>query len=147
MNHGNSCLKGFRVPKQYKNCVCKPPRESEEDGVSDKAKAVSGWWRDVEQESINKSLQFKYLFSIGYRKFLSINLYPFHTWAIYTKKEDAKAARGAGRNLGDQIDYALRQMRGQTNGIPRFCPMDFIAEIVLVMLMSCLAETRKPEYQ
>ncbi|HAX1714809.1 TPA: reverse transcriptase, partial [Escherichia coli] len=31
------------------------PRESEEDGVSDKAKAVSGWWRDVEQESINKS--------------------------------------------------------------------------------------------
>ncbi|WP_258286665.1 RNA-directed DNA polymerase, partial [Escherichia ruysiae] len=46
---------------------------------------------------------------------------------------EAKAARGAGRNLGDQIDYALRQMQwGQTNGIPQGSAlMDFIAEIVL----------------
>lgn len=108
------------------------PRESEEDGVSDKAKAVSGWWRDVEQESINKSLQFKYLFITDIANFYPSIYTHSIPWAIYTK-EEAKAARGAGRNLGDQIDYALRQMQwGQTNGIPQGSAlMDFIAEIVL----------------
>lgn len=108
------------------------PRESEDDNVSDAAGTVNGWWYDVEQGSINKALEFKYLFSTDIANFYPSIYTHSIPWAIHTK-EEAKDIRGFNDNLGNRIDHALRQMRwGQTNGIPQgSAPMDFIAEIVL----------------
>lgn len=107
-------------------------RESEDDDTSDTAETVTGWWRDVEQESINKALEFKYLFTTDIANFYPSIYTHSIPWAIHTK-EKAKDIRGINANLGNRIDHALRQMRwGQTNGIPQGSAlMDFIAEIVL----------------
>lgn len=108
------------------------PRMSEDDNISDTAETVTGWWSDVEQESINKSLDFKYLFITDIANFYPSIYTHSIPWAIHTK-EKSKDARGINDNLGNRIDHALRQMRwGQTNGIPQgSAPMDFIAEIIL----------------
>ncbi|WP_340621716.1 RNA-directed DNA polymerase [Xenorhabdus siamensis] len=108
------------------------PRVSNDDDTSDTAETVTGWWRDVEQESINKSLEFKYLFTTDIANFYPSIYTHSIPWAIHTK-EKAKDIRDINANLGNRIDYALRQMSwGQTNGIPQGSAlMDFIAEIVL----------------
>lgn len=108
------------------------PRGSEDDEISDTAETVNGWWRDVEQKSINKALEFKYLFTTDIANFYPSIYTHSIPWAIHTK-DRAKEARGINDNLGNRIDHALRQMRwGQTNGIPQgSAPMDFIAEMVL----------------
>lgn len=116
-----------------KKIVCTSlPRQSEDDDTSDTAETVSGWWRDVEQESINKALKFKYLFTTDIANFYPSIYTHSIPWAVHTKQE-AKGVRGDNENLGNRIDHALRQMRwGQTNGIPQGSAlMDFIAEIIL----------------
>ncbi|WP_372379447.1 RNA-directed DNA polymerase [Vibrio natriegens] len=124
------------------NIVCASlPRESEEEDTSDTAETVTGWWRDVEQESISKALEFKYLFTTDIANFYPSIYTHSIPWAIHTR-EVAKANRGNNANLGNRIDYALRQMReGQTNGIPQGSVlMDFIAEIVLGYADELLAQ-------
>lgn len=108
------------------------PRESDDWETSDTAETVNGWWQDVEQESINKALEFKYLFTTDISNFYPSIYTHSVPWAIHTK-EVAKTIRGVNANLGNRIDHALRQMSwGQTNGIPQGSAlMDFIAEIIL----------------
>ena len=108
------------------------PRESDNGEISDTAETVNGWWQEVEQESINKALEYKYLFTTDIANFYPSIYTHSIPWAIHTK-EVAKPIRGVNANLGNRIDHALRQMRwGQTNGIPQGSAlMDFIAEIVL----------------
>lgn len=121
---------GFKINKKI---VCASiPRESGSEDVSDTAETVSGWWRDVEQKSINKALDFKYLFTTDIANFYPSIYTHSIPWAIHTK-EKSKGVRGDNANLGNRIDHALRQMRwGQTNGIPQGAVlMDFIAEIIL----------------
>lgn len=120
--------------KRNERIVCASiPRESENDKISDSAKTVTGWWINVEQESINQSLNFKYLFTTDIANFYPSIYTHSIPWAIHTKD----IAKGIGRSdkklLGNQIDLALRQMSwGQTNGIPQGSAlMDFISEIVL----------------
>ncbi|MCW1833085.1 RNA-directed DNA polymerase [Pantoea ananatis] len=126
-------LKRFRKFQANKKIVCVSlPRESDDTDVSDAAETVNGWWRDVEQASINKALEFKYLFTTDIANFYPSIYTHSIPWAIHTK-DKAKQVKGINDNLGNKIDHALRQMRwGQTNGIPQgSAPMDFIAEIVL----------------
>ena len=108
------------------------PRESKNDDISDTAETLSGWWRDVEQESINNALQFKYLFTTDIANFYPSIYTHSIPWAIHTK-EKSKEVRQDNANIGNRIDHTLRQMRwGQTNGIPQGSAlMDFIAEIIL----------------
>ncbi|PSV03813.1 reverse transcriptase [Photobacterium leiognathi subsp. mandapamensis] len=108
------------------------PREANDEEISDTAETVNGWWQEVEQESINKALEYKYLFTTDIANFYPSIYTHSIPWAIHTK-EVAKPIRGSNANLGNRIDFALRQMRwGQTNGIPQGSAlMDFIAEIVL----------------
>lgn len=122
------------------------PRESDDEDVSDNAETVSGWWRDVEQESINKALDFKYLFTTDIANFYPSIYTHSIPWAIHTK-EEAKGIRGDDANLGNRIDLALRQMRwGQTNGIPQGAVlMDFIAELILGYADESLAEKLEEE--
>lgn len=122
------------------------PRESEDVETSDNAETVTGWWRDVEQESINKALEFKYLFTTDIASFYPSIYTHSIPWAIHTK-EKAKDERNFNANLGNRIDHALRQMRwGQTNGIPQGSAlMDFIAEIVLGYADELLGQKLKEE--
>lgn len=123
----------FNEFQRNKKIVCASlPRESEDDDISDTAETLSGWWRDVEQESISKALQFKYLFTTDIANFYPSIYTHSIPWAIHTK-EKSKTIRGDNVNIGNRIDHTLRQMRwGQTNGIPQGSAlMDFIAEIVL----------------
>lgn len=108
------------------------PREANDEKTTDTAVAVNDWWRDVEQESINKALEFKYLFTTDIANFYPSIYTHSIPWAIHTKTV-AKQARGDNSNLGNRIDTALRKMSwGQTNGIPQgSILMDFIAEIIL----------------
>jgi len=122
------------------------PRKSDDEDTSDTAETVNGWWRDVEQESINKALEFKYLFTTDIANFYPSIYTHSIPWAIHTK-EVAKPIRGVNANLGNRIDHALRQMRwGQTNGIPQGSAlMDFIAEIVLGYADEILGEKLNDE--
>ncbi|HCH0926090.1 TPA: RNA-directed DNA polymerase [Vibrio parahaemolyticus] len=123
------------------------PRESDDEDTSDNAETVAGWWRDVEQESISKALEFKYLFTTDIASFYPSIYTHSIPWAIHTR-DKAKATRGNNTNVGNRIDYALRQMReGQTNGIPQGSVlMDFIAEIVLGYSDELLAQKLDTEH-
>lgn len=126
-------LKRFSDFKRNPKIICASlPRESDNEEISDIAESVTSWWQDVEQESINKALEFKYLFTTDIANFYPSIYTHSIPWAIHTK-EVAKVKRGPNDNLGNRIDFALRQMRwGQTNGIPQGSAlMDFIAELVL----------------
>ncbi|WP_337023410.1 MULTISPECIES: RNA-directed DNA polymerase [unclassified Pantoea] len=143
----NLLVERFSEFRKNKKIVCASlPRESDDTDVSDIAETVNGWWRDVEQGSINKALEFKYLFTTDIANFYPSIYTHSIPWAIHTK-EESKEVRGVNDNLGNKIDHALRQMRwGQTNGIPQgSAPMDFIAEIVLGYADELLGEKLKEE--
>ena len=140
-------LKRFKQFKTNKKIVCVSlPRESEDDCKSDTAESVMGWWRNVEQQSINNALDFKYLFTTDIANFYPSIYTHSIPWAIHTKRV-AKNNRNFNANLGNRIDHALRQMRwGQTNGISQGSAlMDFIAEIVLGYCDKLLSEKLRKE--
>ncbi|NJI23866.1 RNA-directed DNA polymerase [Aeromonas veronii] len=110
------------------------PREAGEDSASDAAETVKGWWNDVEQQSLFKALEFKYLFVTDISNFYPSIYTHSISWAIHTKPI-AKEQRNRSRMslIGVTIDKTLQHMQnGQTNGIPQGSVlMDFIAEILL----------------
>ncbi|QDJ13847.1 hypothetical protein CEP45_08420 [Mergibacter septicus] len=63
------------------------PRETTDEKVSNIAQSVSGWWIDVEQESINKALDFRYLFTTDIANFYPSIYTHSIPWAIYTKEK------------------------------------------------------------
>ena len=99
---------------------------------SDVAEQEIKWWRDIEQKSIELSLDFEYINHTDI-----VNCYAdiyTHSiaWALHSKSE-AKAKRWDKTLIGNIIDDFIKDMRnGQTNGIPQGSVlMDFIAEMVL----------------
>lgn len=110
------------------------PREAGEDSASDTAEAVKGWWNDVEQQSLIKALEFKYLFTTDISNFYPSIYTHSVSWAVHTKPI-AKEQRNRNRMslIGVAIDKTLQHMQnGQTNGIPQGSVlMDFIAELIL----------------
>lgn len=117
-----------------KICVASLPREASEEVSSDTAEAVMGWWNDVEQLSIEKSLDFKYIFHTDISSFYPSIYTHSISWAIHTK-ETAKIPNNRSKMslVGVAIDKTIQHMQnGQTNGIPQGSVlMDFIAEIIL----------------
>lgn len=101
----------------------------------DKAELINKWWHDVEQKSIEISLEYDFMIQTDIN-----DCYPTiytHTiaWALHSKQV-AKANRYERTEIeliGDIIDSYIQDMRfGQTNGIPQGSVlMDFIAEMVL----------------
>ncbi|ARR08776.1 Retron-type reverse transcriptase [Vibrio campbellii] len=108
------------------------PRESDDEITSDAAESVKGWWDDLEQASISRSLDYKYLFLTDVANFYPSIYTHSIPWAIHDK-ESAKTKRNRNDCLGNEIDYLIQDMRnGQTNGIPQGSVlMDFIAEIIM----------------
>ena len=98
---------------------------------SDKAEQIRQWLENMEQESINQSLDYKFSYDTDIADCYGSIYTHSIAWAIETI-DIAKAQRD--RNLlGNKIDTHIRNMQyGQTNGIPQGSVlMDFIAEIIL----------------
>lgn len=100
-----------------------------------KAELINQWWQDVEQRSIELSLEYDFMIQTDIN-----DCYPTiytHTiaWALHSKQDakDNRNKRTASELIGDIIDSYIQDMRyGQTNGIPQGSVlMDFIAEMVL----------------
>ncbi len=100
----------------------------------DKAEQVSHWWQEVEQGSIELSLEYEYLLETDITDCYGSIYTHSIAWALHGKTEAKKKDNRNNLNLiGNQIDKHIQDMRhGQTNGIPQGSAlMDFIAEMVL----------------
>ena len=100
----------------------------------DKAGQINHWWHAVEQQSIELSLDYQYLFETDITDCYGAIYTHSIAWALHTKPiAKDKVNRSDKSLLGNQIDCHIQDMRyGQTNGIPQGSVlMDFIAEMVL----------------
>ena len=99
---------------------------------SDEAEQVNKWWRDIEQKSIELSLDFGYISHTDIADCYADIYTHSIAWALHSKPI-AKAHRTCETLIGNIIDDFIKAMRnGQTNGIPQGSVlMDFIAEMVL----------------
>lgn len=127
-------LKRFRRFSQNQNIQCLSLPVVSTGKQSDKAEQILTWWEQVEQKSIEPSLDFDYMaladISGCYEQIYTHSL----AWAVNGKsKAKKKEFRTDFSLLENQIDGHLQDMNhGQTNGIPQGSVlMDFIAEIVL----------------
>jgi RNA-directed DNA polymerase len=114
------------------SCLSLPVQS--ETSKSDKGEQILQWWRDVEQKSIELSLQYQFLHHTDITNCYGSIYTHSIPWAIHTKEVAKKPGnRNEYTMVGNNIDRQLRWMsNGQTNGIPQGSViMDFIAEIVL----------------
>jgi len=98
----------------------------------DRAEQVSHWWHEVEQRSIEMSLDYDYLIETDITDCYGAIYTHSIAWALHGKSE-AKQNRRDQSLIGNVIDAHIRDMRhSQTNGIPQGSVlMDFVAEMVL----------------
>lgn len=111
-------------------CMSIPIQSDTEE--SDKAAMIIQWWHEVEQKSIELSLDYQYLLHTDITGCYE-SLYTHSVaWALHGKNK-AKKKRKDKNLIGNVIDGHLQDMSfGQTNGIPQGSTlMDFIAEMVL----------------
>lgn len=124
----------FKVFGKNKLIVCTSLPVQSESKQSDKAEQILHWWEDLEQRSIELSLEYEHMAHTDITDCYSSIYTHSIVWALHTR-EDAKkkANRTNGGFIGNVIDWHIQDMNyGQTNGIPQGpVLMDFIAEIVL----------------
>lgn len=98
----------------------------------DQAEQISHWWREIEQRSIELSIDYEYLIQTDITDCYGAIYTHSIAWALHSKSE-AKKNRRDQHLIGNIIDSHIQDMRnGQTNGIPQGSVlMDFIAEMVL----------------
>lgn len=98
----------------------------------DKAAQILNWWREIEQRSIELSLEYDYIFHADITDCYAAIYTHSIAWAMHGKPT-AKEKRTDKSLIGNVIDWHIQNMRqGQTNGIPQGSVlMDFIAEMVL----------------
>ncbi len=114
-----------------------------EETKKDKASAITNWWQQIEQQSIELALEFPCFANTDITDCYG-SIYT-HTipWALHGKeviKENLITQEN--KYFGDEIDCLIRYMSfNQTNGIPQGSVlMDFIAEMVLGYVDLKLAE-------
>ncbi len=99
---------------------------------TDKAEQIKHWWVEVEQKSIELSLEYRFVVHTDLVDCYAAIYTHSIAWALHTR-EIAKANRTDMSLIGNVIDRHIQAMRnGQTNGIPQGSVLtDFIAEMVL----------------
>ena len=99
---------------------------------SDEEEQIVQWLENMEQESINQSLDYKFSYDTDIADCYGSIYTHSIAWAVETINI-AKEQRNNKDLLGNKIDNHIRNMQyGQTNGIPQGSVlMDFIAEIIL----------------
>lgn len=107
------------------------PVESLSD-EKDTAEQILHWWENVEQRSIELSLDYEFLIQTDIVDCYAAIYTHSIAWALHGK-ETAKGNRRDNALIGNVIDNRIQDMRyGQTNGIPQGSAlMDLIGEIVL----------------
>lgn len=97
-----------------------------------KAAQVRAWWQEVEQRSLELSIQYDHMTETDITDCYGSIYTHSIAWAMHGKA-NAKINKNDNGLLGNIIDSRIRDMRhGQTNGIPQGSTlMDLIAEIVL----------------
>lgn len=129
-------------------CCSIPISKHESNNKTDN---IMSWWQDIEQRSIELSMDYTYMFvtdiSNCYGSFYTHSI----AWAIH-KEEYAKNHRKE-VNLGNMIDAIISHISyGQTNGLPQGSVlMDFIAEIILgyadLLLSKALKKEKVSDYR
>lgn len=112
------------------NCLSLPVESL--TGGKDKAEQIVQWWQDVEQKSIELSLDYEFVIQTDLTD-CYVDIYTHSiAWALHTKPR-AKDKRKDPSLVGNIIDKHIQDMhQGQTNGIPQGpVLMDFIGEMVL----------------
>ncbi|OPY75365.1 MAG: Reverse transcriptase (RNA-dependent DNA polymerase) [Syntrophorhabdus sp. PtaU1.Bin153] len=114
-----------------KNCRCLSIPIKSKSKRKDKAAQILRWWQEIEQKSIELSIEYEYIFHADITDCYGSIYTHSIAWALHNK-EIAKINRG-NQIIGNIIDRHIQNMRhGQTNGIPQGSVlMDFIAEMVL----------------
>lgn len=141
----------FKNFKKNKNIQCFSIPVQSKDRKSDKANQILTWWQKIEQESINLSLEYNYLFDTDIANCYGSVYTHAIAWAIEGK--DFSKNNQQSKNLGNDLDRMIREMQnGQTNGIPQGSVlMDFIAEILLAyiddLLSKSLVEQKIADYK
>jgi len=127
---------------------CSIPIESKDEENKNKASQILKWWEEIEQKSIELSLDFDYLYISDISNCYSSIYTHTISWALHGK-EKAKSNRNDKTLIGNLIDKHLRAMNnGQTNGIPQGSVlMDFIAEIILGYVDSLLGKKISDNYK
>lgn len=97
-----------------------------------KASQILHWWEEIEQKSIELSLDFDFLYKTDITDCYSQIYTHSVAWALHTKPT-SKSNKNVLSLIGNSIDKSLQSMSsGQTNGIPQGSVLsDFIAEMVL----------------
>ncbi|MHD0396395.1 RNA-directed DNA polymerase [Staphylococcus simulans] len=123
-------LKALKRNKSDYITVASIPVEKETTN-KDKEEQILNWWGEVEQASIDMSLEYDQMVHLDITNCYGSIYTHAIPWAIHTK-EFAKQNTSK-RYIGNKIDFLIRSMQyNQTNGIPQgSVVMDFIAEIVL----------------
>ncbi len=131
----------FNEFQQNPNIDCQSIPHVSDDDNSNKAADVIQWWNNIEQQSIELSLNYDYTLHTDITNCYG-SIYTHSIACALETKKVAKERQGDKTLLGNQIDTAIRNMTyGQTNGIPQGSVlMDFIAEIVLCYADSVLTE-------
>ncbi len=116
------------------------------DNEAVEKKTIIGWWENVEQRSIELSLQYKYMFITDITNCYGSIYTHSIAWALMGKDE-AKRQKGNKALLGNKLDEMIQGMQyGQTNGIPQGNVVsDIIAELVLSYADSLIAQKSKEE--
>ena len=114
------------------NCMSLPIESI--SAQKDRAEQVTHWWQEIEQRSIELSLDYEYLIQTDITDCYGAIYTHSIAWALHTKPTaKRKENRKDNKLIGNLIDFHIQDMRsGQTNGIPQGSVlMDFIAEMVL----------------
>ena len=128
----NQILKRFRQFRRNSRIKCLSLPVKSLTKQTDRAEQISHWWIEVEQQSLELSLEYEMLIHTDivdcYAAFYTHSI----AWALHGKKEAKKKRRDLSL-IGNLIDKHIMDMRhGQTNGIPQGSVlMDFIAEMIL----------------
>ena len=112
------------------NCLSIPVEALTDE--KDKAEQIKQWWQEIEQKSIELSLEYEIVVHTDVIDCYADIYTHSIAWAIHGKRI-AKQDRLNKHLIGNIIDIHIQDMRdGQTNGIPQGSVlMDFIAEMVL----------------
>ncbi len=125
----------FRLFQKNEKIHCMSiPMVSTDPKKTQKSRQILTWWKDVEQLSLAKALDFSYLYTTDITNCYGSIYTHSIPWALHGKDIIKNVEnRKSNKFVGNLIDRKLQDMSyGQTNGIPQgSILMDFIAEMVL----------------
>lgn len=130
-NWKHICSRIHKIRKK-KSVVCYSLPFDEKESEVDKKDIIINWWKEIEQQSIKMSIDYKYMLNTDITDCYGALYTHAISWALHGIPA-SKDKKNRGKLLGDKIDTILRWSTfNQTNGIPQGSVlMDFIAEIVL----------------